>query len=243
MHPPNLIIADPFEDFRQALTLELEEHFRIFPCRDGYEASAAVGSVSPAVLVIDPTLSGIDGVSVLQKAASQASPPVTLVTSRFLSDYLLDALHRLNVAYVMSKPCDIHCISTRIFELSQRLMSPSRDSDISSRIAGLLLSLSLRPKLAGYTYLAEGILQLSQRPEQSITKELYPAIAALHRTTVDAVERSMRTAISGGWKRMEAQVWRQFFPADAAGVIPRPTNADFLSRLAAAVSDPGFSRK
>lgn len=243
MLTPNLIIADPSEDFRKTLALELENHFQIRLCQNGYEALIALESESPAVLVVDPTLSGIDGLSLLEHAAKRGTPPIALVTSRFFSDYMLDALHQLGVAYVMSKPCDIHCICTRIFDLARLLSCTAPQCDNSSQISALLLKLSLRPKLAGYAYLTEGILRMVEHPEQSITKELYPAIAAAHRTTVEAVERSMRTAINGAWKRMDVQIWRQFFPADSNGVIPRPTNADFLSCLAANVGNFGSSRK
>ena len=243
MLTPNLIIADPSEDFRKTLALELENHFHIYLCQDGYEAIAALDSDTPTILFVDPTLSGIDGISLLQHAAKCSKPPIALVTSRFFSDYMLDTLHRLGVAYVMSKPCDIHCISARIFDLAQRLSAAPPERDTKAQVSTLLLKLSLRPKLAGYTYLTEGILRMMEQPDQSITKQLYPSIASAHHTTVDAVERSMRTAINGAWKRMDVQIWQQFFPADTNGLIPRPTNADFLSCLAANVANFGLSHK
>lgn len=243
MIKPNLIIADPSEDFRKTLALELDSHFDIRLCADGYETQKAILSCAPDILVMDPTLSGIDGISLLQHAAKLAKPPVTLVTSRFFSDYMLDALYQLGVAYVMSKPCDMHCIKARILDLSQHVASCTPSADLKSQISNLLLQLCIRPKVAGYAYLTEGIWHLVERPDQSITKELYPAIAAAHRTTADAVEHSMRTAIEGGWKRMDAQIWSQFFPANADGVIPRPTNSDFLSRLAANIANSGTFRK
>lgn len=243
MLTPNLIIADPSEDFRKTLALELENHFHICLCQDGYEAIAALDSDTPTILVVDPTLSGIDGISLLQHAAKCSKPPIALVTSRFFSDYMLDTLHRLGVAYVMSKPCDIHCISARIFDLAQHLPAAPSECDSKAQVSSLLLKLSLRPKLAGYTYLTEGILRMMEQPDQSITKQLYPSIASSHRTTVNAVERSMRTAINGAWKRMDVQIWQQFFPADTNGLIPRPTNADFLSCLAANVANFGLSHK
>lgn len=239
MPTPNLIIADPSEDFRKTLALELNDHFHICLCQDGYEAMNALDSALPTILVVDPTLSGIDGISLLEHAATCSTPPIALVTCHFFSDYMLDMLHRLGVAYVMSKPCDIHCICARIFDLARRLPSAAPRYDTRSQISNLLLKLNLRPKVAGYAYLAAGILRLVEQPGQSITKELYPSIASAYRTTVDAVERSMRTAINGGWKRMDVQIWEQFFPPDDSGSIPRPTNAEFLSRLAENVSNSG----
>ena len=243
MARPNLIIADPSEDFRKTLAFELDGHFDIRLCCDGYETQAEIDSAAPDLLVMDPTLSGIDGISLLQHAAKLAKPPVALVISRFFSDYMLDSLYQLGVAYVMSKPCDMYYFKARILDLAQHVSSPAAPVDARSQISGLLLQLSIRPKVAGYLYLTEGILRLVEQPEQSITKELYPAIAAAHQTTTDAVEHSMRTAIKGGWARMDTQVWLQFFPANADGVIPRPTNADFLSRLAANIPNSGGFKK
>ena len=69
-------------------------------------------------------------------------------------------------------------------------------------------------------------------PGQSVTKELYPAVAALCGGTAVQVERSMRSAIAAAWVRGDEQLWQMYFPGEAE----RPTNTSFISRLADCVA-------
>ena len=60
----------------------------------------------------------------------------------------------------------------------------------------LLLSLGVMPNLRGFRYLCDAIDLYNQRGgDISITKELYPAIAAKHNTTSSRMERCIRTVI------------------------------------------------
>ena len=49
------------------------------------------------------------------------------------------------------------------------------------------------------------------------------------------VERSIRSAIDTAWKQRDDRVWQRYFRVGSDGVIPRPSNAAFISRLAAAL--------
>ncbi len=46
------------------------------------------------------------------------------------------------------------------------------------------------------------------------------------------VERSIRTAIASAWMKGSPERWRTYFPTAPDGTIPRPTNGDFIARLA-----------
>ena len=69
-------------------------------------------------------------------------------------------------------------------------------------------------------------------PAQSVTKELYPTVAAICGGNAVQVERSIRSAIAAAWVRGDHQLWQVYFP----GELARPTNASFISRLADWVS-------
>ena len=84
----------------------------------------------------------------------------------------------------------------------------------------------------GYTYLRESIPIYAKDPQQAITKELYPAVAKLCGSSVDQVERAMRTAIERAWKRRDDQIWRLYFTPQSDGSIKKPSNSEFISRLA-----------
>ena len=88
----------------------------------------------------------------------------------------------------------------------------------------------------GYTYLREAILERIRDPNQSVTKELYPTVAALCCATAIQVERSIRSAVAAAWTRRDEQIWRLYFQPEPDGILMRPTNAAFISRLADSVA-------
>ncbi len=231
-----MIIADPSEDFRTALSDALMGRYSIELCQNGFDTLNAMRTFLPDILVLDLMIPGMDGISLLQEASDSGLQPMALVTTRYVSDYILDALERLGVAYLMTKPCDIKSTVNRISDMSQRLQDTfSIHPDPRATVSGILLSLNIPTKLHGYGYLREAIVLKAADPRQSVTKELYPAVAEHCGGNAAQVERSIRGAISAGWQHQDELSWRQYFSANEQGVIPRPTNSAFISRLADAL--------
>lgn len=232
-----MLIADETEEFRNELARSLCGTYQIYTTGEGKEALALSRSHSPDILVLDLMLPGLDGISLLQQLGDTGCHPAVLATTRFVSGYVLDAVQGLGVAYLMRKPCDVKAIIMRIADLAEQAQTPQRTQpDSKAAVSNLLCSLGVPSKLRGYSYLREAVLLMAQDSAQSITKELYPAVAA--RCGVDArrVERCARTAIQAAWIKRDEKLWRLYFPPDADGCIPRPTNAAFISRLADAIN-------
>jgi len=72
---------------------------------------------------------------------------------------------------------------------------------------------------------------MSTDPAQSVTKVLYPAVSHIFGCNKDNVERSIRTAMDHAWEYGDRSLWLRYFP-DA---VQRPSNAVFISRIAAAL--------
>lgn len=228
-----ILIADPAEDFRNALAETLHGSYHIRTTSDGIQSLQILRSFLPDILVLDFMIPGLDGITLLQKAAESGIRPVVLATTRFLSDYALDAAERLGVGYIMIKPCDVNATVARIADLSQRLKPPAfSHPDPRTLVSNTLLRLGIPTKLRGYSYLREAILLMAQDPNQSITKELYPAVAAQCTGTAIQIERSIRSAINTAWNQKDGHIWQLYFAANDTGLIPRPSNGAFISRLA-----------
>lgn len=228
-----LLIADGNEEFRLALAQALQGAYYVRSCQSGKEALNLLRSYSPDVLVLDLMLPELDGISLLQSAAASGFRPMVLATTPFLNDYVLESAERLGVGYMIRKPCDIRATVARITDLSQRLhpLQPTKP-DPRTSVSNLLLSLGVPTKLHGYAYLREAVLLMAQDPSQSITKELYPRVAALCRCNPKHVERSSRTAIESAWLHRDDRIWQLYFQPGVDGIIPRPSNGAFISRLA-----------
>lgn len=239
-----LLIADSSEEFRAALVEALCATFCVRECADGREVMQAIRNFEPDLLMLDLMLPGKDGISILQETSAAGYTPAVLATSRFVSDYVLDAAAQLGVAYVLRKPCDLKAAVDRIADMGLRL-EPTGNAGPVHRgdHAGMLFALGVPAKLSGYNYLRIGIPLAAKQPDQSVTKELYPRIAAQFVCDPKNVERSIRSAITAAWLNRDERIWRLYFPPDAAGNVAKPTNAEFIKRLAALYEAPKEDEK
>lgn len=233
MENMRLLIADGTEEFRLALADMLRGVYQVRTCGTGNQAQALIHSFKPEVMVLDLMLPGLDGISLLQWTADNGYRPIVLATTRFASDYVLESVNRLGVGYLMMKPCDLRATAARLGDLTTRMNPPKPESsDTRTQVSNLLMTLGISTKLRGYGYLREAVLLRAGAPGQSITKILYPEVAKLCGCEAVHVERSIRSAITAAWENRDEQIWRLYFQPDTTGVIPRPTNGSFISRLA-----------
>lgn len=233
MEARKLLIAEGNEEFRLALKDALRGAYRIRSSGEGKETLSLLRSFKPELMILDLMLPGLDGISLLESAAAAGIRPIVLATTRFHNEYVLEACARLGVGYVMVKPCDIPATVERLGDLSSQIGPPALTSpEPRTYVSNLLLSLGIATKLNGYGYLREAVILMSRDPEQSVTKVLYPRVAAMFHCKSTHVERSIRSAIESSWKRRDDRIWHLYFRPGADGEIPKPTNAEFISRLA-----------
>lgn len=240
MDMPKLLIADSNEEFRQALFDFLCRDYHIKVARDGVSALELLRTYRPDLLVLDILLPGLDGVTLLQRAREEEISPTVLVLNTFPSEYICSALARLEVSYIMSKPCDISAIADRLADFAAELIPCQLPAaDLNSAVANLLIALGFPTRLDGFLFLQAGIPMYMKDPGQSMTKELYVAIGKLYGKDRQQVERSIRSAIDIAWRKGDPHVWRQYFGVVDAEV-PRPPSNEFFGRIATALAQQGY---
>ena len=215
---------------------------------EGYAMSKYLSDTKPSawyyndydVILLDLMLPELDGITLLQKVAESGIRPVVLAATRYVSDYTLHAADRLGIAYLMIKPCDVAATAARIADISQRIKTPVfSHPEPRSTVSNTLLRLGIPTKLRGYSYLREAILIMAQSPGQSITKELYPAVARLCSCKDGrSVEHSIRKAIHAAWLHRDNAIWRKYFLIGSGGAASCPTNKEFICRLAEFLNAP-----
>lgn len=228
-----LLIVDAAEDFCSALGDALKESYSVRTCNDGETALSLMRSFEPELLVLDLTISGVDGLSVMQTISEGRTKPGVLATTRFLSDYVLETASRVGIDYMVVKPCNIKALTSRLADLAENCRNREvvyRDHKVS--VANLLLNLGFSTNCKGYNYLREAIAAYAKDPGQTMTKELYPAVGKRFGASALQVERAMRTAIEKAWKRRDDHLWGKYFTPSANGEIEKPCNSEFISRLA-----------
>jgi DNA-binding response OmpR family regulator len=237
MQTHKLLIADSSEELCRALNDLLGQRYHICTCHSGDRALELLRSFSPDLIYIDLMLPQIDGLTVLQTALQEGIRPAMLVSVGLQSSYIERALSRLQVDYVLKKPCSAKVIAGHIDELAGAAHgAPVKASDLQAEIAGILVQMGFKNNLSGFRYVVSGLPMFAENPQQTVTKELYPAIGKLHGKTGEQVERAIRNAIELAWQRRDERIWRMYFAPAPDGSIPRPTNGQLLHTLMRQIS-------
>lgn len=223
-----LLIAEGTEAFRIALLDALRGAYRVRTCEEGQQTLHLMQEFKPDVMILDLMLPGLDGITLLQRAAESGLRPMVLATTSYQNPYILESLQKLGVGYVMIKPCDLRATIARLADLSQQIHAPVvTQPDPQVQITNLLLAMGFQTRHHGYGYLRSAIGRMMSDYRQSITKELYPMVAREFGTDEKGVERCVRTAIEKAWKVGDRKLWKLYFEQDQ-----RPSNGEFIRRIA-----------
>ena len=110
-------------------------------------------------------------------------------------------------------------------------MENASDLKLELRTTEILTEVGFAAHLNGYHYSREAII-LSVKDNEavgSITKLIYPDIAKTHSSTVNRVERAIRTAIEYAWKFGKRENHLRYFGNSKKA---RPTNSEFIAMVA-----------
>ena len=242
-HLKTVFIADSAEEFCTSLCTALKQTagFQVVgTAADGEQAIHMIQQLRPDVLVLDLMLAKKDGISVLKAISSMEKKPVTLATSRFITDYVANAAANLGARYLMLKPCDMNALVERLEEIrggENLRTAPVRQNDkrsIESMVTGIIHEIGVPAHIKGYQYLREAIIIAVNDMDviNAITKVLYPQVAKTFQTTPSRVERAIRHAIEVAWDRGDLDTLQRFFGYTVSNTKGKPTNSEFIALIA-----------
>ena len=106
--------------------------------------------------------------------------------------------------------------------------------DPEDAVRQILLELGAPDQLTGHPYVVRGILLVvsNQMFLNNITFGLYPQLAAEFDTTAARVERSIRHLIEITWERGDMDVLNRYFGNTVSPDRGKPTNGEFIARIA-----------
>ena len=109
-----------------------------------------------------------------------------------------------------------------------------KDCELEKYITDIMLDIGVPAHLKGYHYLRDAIMLSGRDMEvvSSVTKLLYPTIAKHFKTTNQKVERAIRNAIEVSWERGNCETFEKMFGYSAATGRVRPTNSEYIARIA-----------
>lgn len=146
---------------------------------------------------------------------------------------------------ILSKKVDAiahYILATSVYERNaavknlQALMAQKAESakDLELVVRKMLLDLGVPDHLLGHRYLVTALTIAVQDPDTIvyITNSLYPAVAEKHDTTGSRVERAIRHAVEVSFSRMDYEVMTRCFGNTINDLKDRPTNSEFIARIA-----------
>lgn len=243
-HQIKILIADGSEAFREQLASRIRplEEFQLAGlAADGEEAVRLLETAQPDVLILDLMLAKCDGISILRHVHGMQKKPMVLAVSSLLTEYMMQAVSRLGVSYLMAKPCQPEALLERLREVREARSSRGQlrrlggqEPDIETMVTGIIHEIGVPAHIKGYQYLREAILLAVEDMDviNSITKVLYPRVAKTFDTTPSRVERAIRHAIEVAWDRGDLDTLQRFFGYTVSNTKGKPTNSEFIALIA-----------
>lgn len=218
----------------QSVADRLKGPFDVLICRDAFEIVEVLGDYCPDVLVIDLMLPGMDSCSILQVIRDVGACAKIVAVSTYIGDYTAEKLEYLNVCHLSKLPCDSGHLAGRIVDIAYW---EKEEENITHKIRNILTALNFRMNIESYRFTECAIALFAQDPTQALTSQLYPAVAQMCGGTVTQVEKAIRISIEGAWKSGNEKIWRLYFGTGRNGKASKPSNGDFLARMALCLND------
>ncbi len=231
-----VILADTDEDFRAMLCSALEESGECTvyaSVGDGRAALQAMEEHRDAVLVLELTLPGLDGLGVLDALQREGRAGRAIVLSAQTRMQTVQSVMDKGAYYFMVKPCDLPSVQMRVREAAARSaktrMAPA---ELEWEIVSALYAVGMPPNNEG-TVLARDMLLLAVNDRsllrRPIRKNLFSRVLRGPNDTIDNVDRALRSAIESAWREGDREFQSRLFGATVKRRSGRPTNADFIS--------------
>lgn len=107
-------------------------------------------------------------------------------------------------------------------------------ADPEAAVRQVLLELGAPDHLLGHQYAVAAILLVAENQMyiHNITSGLYPRLAAQFGTTASRVERGIHHLVETAWSRCDIEVLNRYFGNTVSADKGKPTNGEFIARLA-----------
>lgn len=252
-----IYIADCNLEIRKSIcdSFKREKNFSVIgESGDGYETFDQIKKQTPDVLIMDVVLPGIDGFALIEnilKSNELLKKPKIVIISSLSHEGFINKAMQLGVSYFMIKPVNENVLVDRVKEICNSKSKPIstiinknitvenasekyKAKIIEEKITNIFITVGIPAHIKGYQFLREAIKLAIDNPDiiNSITKQLYPAIAEKFETSASKVERAIRHAIEVAWNRGKIENINSIFGLRVYNSNEKPTNGEFIALVA-----------
>ena len=212
--------------------------------RNGKAVVEYLKTHSVDVLLMDTFMQQIDALGVLNeiKNIKHENQPAVMLMSAVDNSKLEQELIKAGADYYFLKPFDIDLMVQRIKQMVKWhredenniiLDCSNSNGDLEIIISDIMHQIGVPAHIKGYQYLRMSILMTVNDPEliNSVTKQLYPTVAKMYKTTASRVERAIRHAIEVAWDRGDVDVLSAYFGYTIQNSRGKPTNSEFIAMI------------
>lgn len=248
----SVVVADDDERFVKKVKshLESDNEIRIAGVAyDGKEAYEMIRQTSPDVVLLDMIMPVSDGLAVLKKIKTSPSPktPVCMMFSGVGQQKATAKAIELGADYFMLKPLDMNIVTERIKDFSKAeqtgataqnpilsFRASSSEADLERVITPIIHDIGIPAHIKGYRFIRSAIIMAVKDSEviNHITKQLYPDLAKMYKTTPSRIERAIRHAIEVSWTRGRSETMNELFGYTISSEKGKPTNSEFIAMIA-----------
>jgi len=230
--------------------------------QDGNTALQGIEQTSPDAVIMDVMLTGMDGFSLMEKIndLKQVKKPDLFILSALGKEEFVQKALKLGASYYMMKPFHLESLKNRIYDVitfhesedkkgesveilpksmkvyenNSHQIKTGRNRVVEEKITNIFITVGIPAHIKGYQFLREAIKMAIEQPEiiNSITKKLYPSIAAKFETSASKVERAIRHAIEVAWNRGKIENINALFGIKVYSNNEKPTNGEFIALVA-----------
>lgn len=211
--------------------------------KDGVEVIAMIKEHKPDVVIMDVFMPKIDGIGVID-AIGKSEPsyrPMYMMMSGFDSDTLSEQLIQAGAAYYFLRPFDAEVMVERVLKISNThantqtvpMVFSMKSPQLEILVTETLHKIGVPAHIKGYHYLRESIMMAIEDPDilNAVTKQLYPDVAKVYKTTASRVERAIRHAIEVAWDRGDVDILTAYFGYTIHNTKGKPTNSEFVAMI------------
>lgn len=249
----SVLLADDCEEFTEEVKdyLDVQDGIEVAGvAHNGREAFEMIKETKPDVVLLDMMMPYVDGLGVLKKIRNTTleKEPVCMMLSGVGQYKTAQKAVEMGAQYFMVKPFEMDVLADRIKEFGQPQEKKKESSGVYKEsktkkyakdelemvVTEIIHDVGVPAHIKGYQFIRSAILMAIDNMEviNHITKQLYPDLAKMYKTTPSRVERAIRHSIEVAWNRGRSETMDSLFGYTVSADKGKPTNSEFIAMIA-----------
>ena len=200
-------------------------------------------SIIPDVIIIEAKMPGLDAIGFIKELKKLGKLPVVIVTADYEMVSVREEAIYLGAGDFLVKPFDVNKLIRCISDAGQRIGAFNTDfgilkekpsiEDLEYIVTDIMRLMGIPANLKGYYYLRYAIMVCVDNTDMltSVTRLLYPTVAARFKTTPTRVERALRSVIELVWEKGDTEVLNTYFGHPIRNTGGKPSNSEFIALI------------